>query len=58
MLDALQVPAGLLTNAKRGSLLPGQRLTERYEIRRFIALGGFGEVYEADDMERGERVAI
>ena len=57
-LDALQVPAGLLTNARRGSLLPGQRLAERYEIRSFIALGGFGEVYEAADMERGELVAI
>lgn len=58
-LDALQVPAGLLTNnQKRGSLLPGERLNDRYEIRRFIALGGFGEVYEADDLEKGERIAV
>jgi len=57
-LDALQVPSGLLTNGKRGSLLPGQRLNDRYEIRRFIAAGGFGEVYEADDTERGERIAL
>ncbi len=57
-LDALQVPSGLLTKERRGSLLPGERLDDRYEIRRFIALGGFGEVYEADDLERGERIAV
>ncbi len=57
-LDALQVPAGLLTKERRGSLLPGERLNDRYEIRRFIAQGGFGEVYEADDLEKGERIAV
>jgi serine/threonine protein kinase len=56
--EALQVPSGLLTKERRGSLLPGERLNDRYEIRRFIALGGFGEVYEADDTERGERIAV
>lgn len=56
--EALQVPSGLLTTGRRGSLLPGERLNDRYEIRRFIALGGFGEVYEADDTERGERIAV
>ncbi len=57
-LDALQVPAGLLTKERHGSLLPGERLNDRYEIRRFIAQGGFGEVYEADDLEKGERIAV
>ena len=57
-LDALQVPAGLLTKERRGSLLPGERLNDRYEISRFIAQGGFGEVYEADDLEKGERIAV
>jgi serine/threonine-protein kinase len=36
-----------------GSLLGG-----RYRIRRFIAAGGMGEVYEADDLLLGEPVAI
>jgi len=36
-----------------GSLLGG-----RYHIRRFIAAGGMGEVYEADDLLLGEPVAI
>jgi len=37
---------------------PGDVLAERYEIRRFIAKGGMGEVYEAEDLELGERVAV
>jgi serine/threonine protein kinase len=57
-LEALQVPPGMLSGHRRGSLLAGERLNDRYEIRRFIALGGFGEVYEADDLERGERIAV
>ncbi len=56
--EALQIPSGLLSSHRRGALLPGERLADRYEVRRFIAAGGFGEVYEADDTERGERIAI
>jgi len=36
----------------------GEKLAERYEIRRFIAVGGMGEVYEAEDLELGQRIAI
>jgi serine/threonine protein kinase len=33
-------------------------LAGRFKIIRFIAAGGMGEVYEAEDLELGERVAI
>lgn len=37
---------------------PGEVLAGRYLIRRFLAAGGMGEVYEAEDMEIGQRVAL
>ena len=33
-------------------------LCDRFRVVRFIARGGMGEVYEAEDLELGERVAI
>ncbi|MGC4087845.1 MAG: protein kinase [Polyangiaceae bacterium] len=36
----------------------GTVLAERWEIRRFIARGGMGEVYEAYDRQLQERVAL
>jgi tetratricopeptide (TPR) repeat protein len=38
--------------------VPGQIVSERYRILRFINRGGMGEVYEADDLELHERVAL
>jgi serine/threonine protein kinase len=40
------------------TLAPGERVLERYEIRRFIARGGMGEVYEAFDPLLDEIVAL
>jgi tRNA A-37 threonylcarbamoyl transferase component Bud32 len=40
------------------TLAVGEKLLERYEIRRFIAQGGMGEVYEAFDSVLGEAVAL
>ena len=37
---------------------PGDTLSGRYRIVRFIARGGMGEVYEAEDMILGARVAL
>ncbi len=39
-------------------LVDGQVLAGRFRILRFIAGGGMGEVYEAEDIELRERVAI
>jgi serine/threonine protein kinase/tetratricopeptide (TPR) repeat protein len=36
----------------------GDTLANRFRIVRFIARGGMGDVYEADDLELGNRVAL
>ena len=40
------------------TFLPGELLAGRFRVRRFIAEGGMGEVYAADDLELGEAVAL
>ncbi len=42
----------------RSQFAPGDLLAGRFRIVRFIAAGGMGEVYEAEDGELGQRVAI
>jgi tetratricopeptide (TPR) repeat protein len=37
---------------------PGQVLAGRYEVERFLARGGMGEVYQVRDRELGESVAL
>src|SRR5262245_57327535 len=36
----------------------GDIIATRYQLARFIARGGMGEVYEATDLELGNRIAI
>src|SRR5262245_44946493 len=36
----------------------GELIAGRYRVARFIAGGGMGEVYEAEDLELGVRVAV
>ena len=40
------------------TLNPGQMLAGRYRIVRPIGAGGMGEVYEAEDLDLGARVAV
>ncbi len=40
------------------TFVPGEILAGRYKIVRLIARGGMGEVYEAEDMELLERIAL
>jgi tetratricopeptide (TPR) repeat protein len=39
-------------------LPPGEVLANRFRVIRFIGHGGMGDVYEAEDPELGERVAL
>jgi tetratricopeptide (TPR) repeat protein/tRNA A-37 threonylcarbamoyl transferase component Bud32 len=50
-------------DATRSSHIPatfraGDLLCERFRVVRFIARGGMGELYEAEDLTLGERVAL
>ncbi len=67
-LDQCLTCCGMMAEASRGegdgakrallTLAVGERVAGRYEIRRFIARGGMGEVYEAFDLVLHERVAL
>ncbi len=41
-----------------GTLSLGQVLSGRFQVIRFLGRGGMGEVYEAKDLDLGERVAL
>ena len=43
---------------RRASFAPGSMLADRFTIRRLVARGTRGEVYEALDRRRGQRVAL
>ena len=43
---------------EKASFAAGDLLSERYRILRFIAAGGMGEVYEAEDLTLGVRLAL
>lgn len=40
------------------SIRPGEVLASRFRIVRLLGRGGMGEVYEADDLELGGRIAL
>src|SRR6266850_4830861 len=51
-------PAPVAGSAFQPSLSAGRLLAGRFKIVRFLARGGMGEVYEAEDLELGEHVAL
>jgi Tol biopolymer transport system component len=52
-------PPSTPSPARRGpALVGGQELGGRFRVVRFIAHGGMGEVYEAEDLELGAAVAV
>jgi len=53
-LAAVPVPARGPTQ----SFVTGDVIAARFRVTRFLARGGMGEVYEADDLELRERVAL
>ena len=50
--------ARAVTQEETPRFAPGAVLARRFRIVRFIARGGMGEVYEAEDVELGDRVAL
>ncbi|MCE9577417.1 MAG: hypothetical protein K8W52_29985, partial [Deltaproteobacteria bacterium] len=44
--------------AARAPFAAGALIAGRYQVVRFIASGGMGEVYEVEDLELGQRVAL
>ncbi len=52
------LPTSRLERPQAPRLEEGELLARRFRIVRFIAAGGMGEVYEAEDTVLGERVAL
>lgn len=44
--------------SSRAAFSPGDKIAGRFQILRFIAHGGMGEVYEAQDLELKQKVAL
>jgi eukaryotic-like serine/threonine-protein kinase len=59
-LSISPLPSPAVMNATTAAQLfsPGDLLADRFRIRRFLARGGMGEVYEAEDVELREEVAV
>ena len=51
-------PSAAARRPEEPGFAPGETLAGRYRVARFIARGGMGEVYEVDDLELRERVAL
>jgi serine/threonine protein kinase/tetratricopeptide (TPR) repeat protein len=59
-LSISPLPSPVVTDETTETQLfsPGDLLADRFRITRFIARGGMGEVYEAEDVELREQVAL
>src|SRR6516165_7604951 len=57
-ISPLPSPAVIDATPEAQLFSPGDLLADRFRITRFIARGGMGEVYEAEDVELREEVAV
>ncbi len=58
-LSVARVPlTGVAAEASTSAFLPGDVVSGRFRVRRFLSHGGMGEVYEAEDLELGTRIAL
>jgi eukaryotic-like serine/threonine-protein kinase len=57
-ISSLPSPAIPCLATEAQSCSPGDFLAERFRVIRFLARGGMGEVYEAEDVELREQVAL
>lgn len=57
-VSAISHPTVAMAAAESTQFRPGDVVGGRYRIRRFIARGGMGEVYEAEDAELRQTVAL
>src|SRR5579862_2902269 len=55
---AVASAAAPVPKAQTQSLSDGDFVADRFRIIRFLARGGMGEVYEAEDLDLHERVAL
>lgn len=55
---AMPVSAAPSSPEQPQSFFPGDLVADRFRVTRFLARGGMGEVYEAEDIELHERVAL
>ena len=58
MAEAARMAAGAAPARTPRTLVDGETIAGRYKVRRFIARGGMGEVYEAFDSALGETIAL
>ncbi len=56
--DNETISLGISASSLKATFLPNNVLAGRFRIVGFIARGGMGEVYEAEDLELNERVAL
>jgi serine/threonine protein kinase len=58
MAEAARIATSLSPTRTPRTLADDETIAGRYQIRRFIARGGMGEVYEAFDSALGETIAL